>query len=94
MFFKRLKLPIRVFHPFRAQYPSQFLPLEVPIQAIVGSADITVPISQTITFAEQAKTAGDNCTTVIVEGEDHFAHMNASSKSWNKTLTFILSFIP
>ncbi|CAF4069275.1 unnamed protein product, partial [Rotaria sordida] len=64
---------------FRAQYPSQFLPLEVPIQAITGSLDITVPVSQTITFAEQAKTAGDNCTRVIVEGEDHFVHLNISS---------------
>ncbi|CAF0966568.1 unnamed protein product [Rotaria sordida] len=78
----------------RAQYPSQFLPLEVPIQAITGSLDITVPVSQTITFAEQAKTAGDNCTRVIVEGEDHFVHLNISSKSWNMTLAFILSFIP
>ncbi|CAF3072647.1 unnamed protein product [Rotaria sp. Silwood2] len=76
------------------KYPSQYLPLEVPIQAITGSVDITVPISQTITFAEQAKSAGDNCTRVIVEGEDHFVHLNISSKSWNRTLTFILSFLP
>lgn len=89
-----LRLIIQVFHLFRAKYPSQLLPLEVPIQAIVGSADITVPISQTITFVEQSKNAGDNCTQVIIEGEDHFAHMNPSSKSWNRTLTFILSFIP
>jgi dipeptidyl aminopeptidase/acylaminoacyl peptidase len=66
----------------------------VPIQAITGSADITVPISQTIIFVEQAKIAGDNCTQVIVEGEDHFVHLNVSSTSWNRTLTFILSFIP
>ena len=79
---------------FRAKYPSQYLPLQVPIQAIVGSADVTVPINQTIIFAEQARKAGDNCTTVIIQGEDHFAHMNPSSKSWNKALTFILSFIP
>ena len=73
-------------------YPSQFLPLKVPIQAITGSADITVPVSQTITFAEQAKSAGDNCTQVIVEG-DHFVHLNVSSKAWRKTRDFILSFI-
>jgi surfactin synthase thioesterase subunit len=54
--------------------------LEVPIQAITGSADITVSVSQTITFAEQAKTAGDNCTQVIVDGEDHFVHLNVSLK--------------
>ncbi|CAF3265818.1 unnamed protein product [Rotaria socialis] len=77
----------------KVQYPSQFLPLEVPMQVITGSADITVPISQTITLAEQAKFAGDNCTEVIVEGEDHFVHLNISSKSWNRTLTFVLSFI-
>ncbi|CAF4313090.1 unnamed protein product, partial [Rotaria magnacalcarata] len=77
----------------KVQYPSQFLPLEIPIQVITGSADITVPISQTITLAEQAKIAGDNCTEVIVEGEDHFVHLNVSSKSWNRTLTFVLSFI-
>jgi pimeloyl-ACP methyl ester carboxylesterase len=75
-------------------YPSQLLPLNVPIQAITGSADITVPITQTINFGKQATIAGDNCTTVIVEGEDHVVHLNASSKSWNRTLTFILSFIP
>ncbi|CAF3826281.1 unnamed protein product [Adineta steineri] len=78
----------------KVKYPSQFLPLIVPIQAITGSVDITVPISQTINFVEQAKIAGDNCTQVIVDGEDHFVHLNASSKSWHKTLTFILSFIP
>lgn len=83
-----------LFYSFREQYPSQLLPLEVPIQAITGSKDITVPISQTITFSEQAINAGDNCTQVIVDGEDHFVHLNISSKSWNKTLTFILSFIP
>ncbi|UJR24041.1 hypothetical protein I4U23_027006 [Adineta vaga] len=78
----------------KMQYPSQFLPLGVPIQAITGSADITVSVSQTITSAEQAKIAGDNCTRVIVDGEDHFVHLNVSSKSWNRTLTFILSFVP
>ncbi|CAF1587475.1 unnamed protein product [Adineta ricciae] len=77
-----------------SMYPSQFLPLKVPIQAITGSADITVPVSQTITFAEQAKSAGDNCTQVIVEGEDHFVHLNVSSTAWEKTRAFILSFIP
>lgn len=84
---------IIVLHLFRAQYPSQFLPLQVPIQAITGSLDVTVPVTQTIAFAEQAKNAGDNCTEVIVEGEDHFVHLNISSKSWNRTLTLILSFV-
>ncbi|UJR24025.1 hypothetical protein I4U23_026990 [Adineta vaga] len=69
----------------KMQYPSQFLPLGVPIQAITGSADITVSVSQTITSAEQAKIAGDNCTQVIVDGEDHFVHLNVSSKSWEAT---------
>lgn len=68
--------------------------MKVPIQAITGSADITVPISQTTNFAQQALDAGDNCTEVIVEGEDHFVHLNSSSKSWNATRSFILSFIP
>jgi len=78
---------------FRQQYPSQFLPLNVRIQAITGSADITVPVSQTTDFVKQAQSAGDNCTEVIVDGEDHFVHLNSSSKSWSLTRSFILSFI-
>ncbi|CAF4596274.1 unnamed protein product [Rotaria sp. Silwood1] len=62
----------------KAQYPSQYLPLEVPIQAITGAVDITVPISQTITFAEQARNAGDNCTRVIVEATGWYYKILAS----------------
>lgn len=81
------------FDRFRELYPSEFLPLNIPIQAITGSADITVPITQTTDFVQQAKMVGDNCSQVLVPGEDHFAHLNPTSQSWNRTRSFILSFI-
>lgn len=77
----------------RDLYPSEFLPLNIPIQAITGSADDVVPITQTMDFVQQAKNAGDNCSEVIVPGEDHFVHLNPTSQSWNRTRAFILSFI-
>lgn len=84
---------VRFLFSSRDLYPSEFLPLNIPIQAITGSADDVVPITQTMDFVQQAKNAGDNCSEVIVPGEDHFVHLNPTSQSWNRTRAFILSFI-
>ena len=53
-----------------------------------------MPINQRISLANQAQQAGDDCSKMFVDSEDHFVHLNISEKSSNKALTFILFVIP
>ncbi|QCR20808.1 alpha/beta hydrolase [Agrococcus sp. SGAir0287] len=62
--------------------PAQMVPLGVPQLIVTGDEDVTVPPSQSETYADAATAAGDDVRLEIVEGEEHFAHLDPASRSW------------
>lgn len=62
--------------------PAQMLPLGVPQLIVTGDQDVTVPPSQSEAYAAAAMAAGDDVRLEVVEGEEHFAHLDPGSRSW------------
>ena len=62
--------------------PAQMVPLGVPQLIVTGDEDVTVPPSQSETYADAAIAAGDDVLLEIVAGEEHFAHLDPTSRSW------------
>ncbi|AXT86298.1 alpha/beta hydrolase [Aeromicrobium sp. A1-2] len=65
--------------------PSRQIPLDVPVRCVHGSADDTVPPSQSIGYVERAKAAGSDAELIEVAG-DHFVVIDPSSQAWARTL--------
>ena len=59
--------------------PIERLPLRCRTLIVWGDCDDVVPAGQCLPYAERA---GDDCTSVVVEGEDHYAHLDPRSRSW------------
>ncbi|MFC7432533.1 MULTISPECIES: alpha/beta hydrolase family protein [unclassified Agrococcus] len=62
--------------------PAQMVPLGVPQLVVTGDQDVTVPPSQSESYAATAIAAGDDVRLEVVEGEEHFAHLDPGSASW------------
>lgn len=77
--------PSRLPDRYRRGDPIERLPLGVPIRCVHGSEDSTVPISQSRSFVEAARKAGDDARLVEVPG-DHFALIDPSSAAWARTV--------
>ena len=61
--------------------PIKRLPLGVPVRAVHGREDTTVPLSQSAAYVARARAAGDDVSLVQVEG-DHFALIDTSTSAW------------
>lgn len=70
--------------------PTALLPLGLPVLAVTGTADVNVPPDQTTSFAAAARAAGDDVTLEVVDGEDHFAHLDPASRCWEVARGFVL----
>lgn len=70
--------------------PTAQIPLDVPVRCVHGSADDTVPLSQSIGYVEQARAAGADAELAEVEG-DHFVVIDPTSKAWARTLKILES---
>ena len=47
-----------------------------------GTADGTVPISQSERYVAAAQRAGDDSRLIVIEGADHFALIDGSAVAW------------
>lgn len=65
--------------------PIELLPVGVPVRCIHGRSDTTVPISQSESYVQAAKAAGDDATLTRISG-DHFTVIDPRSASWKTTL--------
>jgi acetyl esterase/lipase len=61
--------------------PMTALPLGVPVYAVHGQKDTTVPLSQSKGYVEAATAAGATAELVLVPG-DHFAVVTPGSTAW------------
>lgn len=67
---------------YAAADPVQLLPLGVPVLAVTGAEDSTVPVAQSQRYADAARAAGDDVELVVVPGEGHLAHLDPRSDCW------------
>ena len=59
--------------------PIERLPLRCRTLIVWGDCDDVVPAEQCLPYADQA---GADCATAVVEGEDHYAHLDPRSRCW------------
>jgi acetyl esterase/lipase len=65
---------------YAASSPIERLPLRCRTLIVWGDRDDVVPAGQCLPYAERA---GEGCRLAVVEGEDHYAHLDTRSACWN-----------
>lgn len=73
--------PTEVPERYAAASPLARLPLRVPVRCVHAKADSNVPYSQSVTYVDAAKAAGDDATLTTVPG-DHFSLIDTGSAAW------------
>ncbi len=63
--------------------PAERLPVRVPVRCVHGTDDTTVPITQSRSYVEAARRAGDDAELIEVPG-DHFALIDPSTPAWQR----------
>ncbi|WP_323959932.1 prolyl oligopeptidase family serine peptidase [Arthrobacter sp. JZ12] len=66
---------------YRLADPMTAIPLPVPVLALHGAEDDTVPLSQSKSYVNAALTAGATAELVIIPG-DHFAMITPGTSAW------------
>jgi acetyl esterase/lipase len=69
--------------------PAQLVPLGVPTLLVHGAQDDIVPPAMSRRFADAAREAGDRCDVVVVEGEDHFGHLDPGNRLWQAVVEWL-----
>jgi acetyl esterase/lipase len=77
---------------YAAASPIERLPLGVPQLLVHGDADDVVPASQSSSYAEAARAAGDEVDLVLRPGEDHFVHMDPAGGAWGDVVAWLRRF--
>ena len=68
---------------YRFADPMTAIPLDVPVYAVHGMHDATVPLSQSEGYVREATAAGATAELVLVPG-DHFAVITPGSEAWER----------
>lgn len=71
--------------------PTRLVPLRIPVFAIHGTADDTVPPSQSQEFADAATAAGDAVTFQLFEGGTHVDPLYIGEAMWGTARAWIES---
>ncbi|WP_052366814.1 alpha/beta hydrolase family protein [Paraoerskovia marina] len=85
--------PDEVPERYAVASPVRRVPLGVDTLVLTGALDATVPVEQTTLYGDAAEAAGDTVTTLTVDGEDHFAHLDPTSDSWAAVRTYLESTV-
>ena len=75
--------PTDVPERYAAASPASLLPLGVPVLLVHGGRDDIVPPSQSRTYAESARAAGDTVELVEVAEADHFDVIEPGHELWS-----------
>lgn len=67
---------------YRAASPAGLLPIGVPQLLVHGSADGTVPVDMSETYAPLARAAGDQVELHIISGADHMQLVESRWSAW------------
>lgn len=68
--------------------PMTAIPLGIPVYAVHGKKDTTVPLSQSEGYVAAATAAGATAELVVVPG-DHFAVIRPGSKAWDRIVELL-----
>lgn len=68
---------------YRLADPMQQLPIGIPLYAVYGEEDDTVPPQLSVDYVTAAKAAGDPAELIAVPG-DHYALIDVSTPAWAK----------
>ncbi|VXC25151.1 S9 family peptidase [Aeromicrobium sp. 9AM] len=68
--------------------PTAQIPLDVPVRCVHAADDDTVPISQSIEYADRTNATGGDAELVEVTG-GHFDGIDPSSAAWARTLQVV-----
>ena len=68
--------------------PLARVPLDVPVWCVHGRDDLQVPIVQSHTYVQAARSAGARAGLAAVEG-DHFALVDVTTPAWTRTLELL-----
>jgi acetyl esterase/lipase len=82
-------LPEERAERYEVASPAQRVPLGVPTLLVHGAEDDIVPPAMSRRFAEAARAAGDRCDVVVVEGEDHFGHLDPANRLWREAVGWL-----
>jgi dipeptidyl aminopeptidase/acylaminoacyl peptidase len=66
--------------------PIRRLPAGIPMLAVHGALDDTVPVDFSRAFA---RAAGGECDLVVVDGEGHYEHLQPGSRAWGAVLEWL-----
>ncbi|MFV0258894.1 MAG: alpha/beta hydrolase family protein [Acidimicrobiales bacterium] len=69
--------------------PLALVPLGVPTLLVTGDRDDRVPPTLSERYQQRAEAVGDPATLLVVPGDDHFAHLDPTSRSWVATAGWI-----
>jgi acetyl esterase/lipase len=72
--------------------PIERVPMGVPQLLVHGEADDVVPPSQSTSYAEAARAAGDEVELILRPGEDHFVHMDPAAGAWGDVVAWLGRF--
>ena len=79
---------------YAAASPIERLPLGVPSRMVHGASDPIVSVDQSRTFAERAKSAGDDAGLVVVPGAGHFDLVAPRSAAWPAVVDAVRGLLP
>lgn len=65
--------------------PMSVLPLPVPVLALHGEDDTTVPLNQSESYVEAATAAGAEAELIVIPG-DHFAMITPGTDAWERVV--------
>jgi dipeptidyl aminopeptidase/acylaminoacyl peptidase len=78
---------------YDAGSPIDLLPTGSKHFLVHGTADDTVPLSQSEAFVKRAARLGDRATLVKLEGTGHFELIDPESEAWPSTARAVLSLL-
>ncbi|MBG6215687.1 acetyl esterase/lipase [Arthrobacter sp. CAN_A6] len=70
---------------YRLADPMTAVPLDIPVYALHGEDDTTVPRSQSADYVEAARRGGAEATLTIIPG-DHFAMIEPGTRAWERVV--------
>jgi acetyl esterase/lipase len=73
---------------YRLADPMTAIPLPVPVLALHGSEDTTVPLSQSGSYVDAARAAGAQAELVEIPG-DHFAMITPGTGAWDRVVAAV-----
>lgn len=78
---------------YRMASPAALLPLGVPQVLVHGTADTHVPFELSEGYWKAARTAGDDCELIRLEGVDHFELIEPARPAWGTVVYRLLDIL-